>query len=135
MKRNTDVSRLRPTPVQESAETGTRPSSCAAAVERATLLLVRGMRETDTPIAELGDALARMARTLNDPTADSQLLRDTFASNIAMCIESLQSYDRLMQQLTQARDILTGLVPNKLLARVADAPANEGHREGTIELF
>jgi hypothetical protein len=89
------------------------------------------MQEADTPIAELSDALARMAQTLSDPTADLQTLRDTFASNIAACIVSLQSYDRLTQQLSQARDILTGLAANKLLARVP----NVGRREGTIELF
>jgi cysteine sulfinate desulfinase/cysteine desulfurase-like protein len=131
MNRNTDVSRLRPTSSQESVETGTRPSSCAAALERATLLLVHSMQEADTPISELSAALALMAQTLSDPAADLHELRDTFARNIAVCIVSLQSYDRLTQQLSQARDILTGLAADKLLARVA----NVGDREGTIELF
>jgi hypothetical protein len=48
---------------------------------------------------------------------------------------SLQSHDRLTQQLSQARDILTGLAANKPLARVPNGPANERRREGTIELF
>ena len=89
------------------------------------------MREADAPILELSDALARMAQTLSDPAADLQILRDTFARNIAVCIVSVQSHDRLTQQLSQARDILTGLSANKLPARVA----NEYRREGTIELF
>jgi hypothetical protein len=104
-------------------------------VERATLLLVNSMQQADTPIAELSDALAHMADALANPTVDVQELRDAFASNIAVCIESLQSYDRLMQQLAQAREILTGLAANKLLARVPNGPANEGRLEGTIELF
>src|SRR5882757_8735382 len=64
MKRNTDVSRLRPAAVQESAETGTRPSSCDAAMERATVLLVHGLQQSDIPILQLSGALARMAQTL-----------------------------------------------------------------------
>jgi hypothetical protein len=104
-------------------------------VERATGLLVHSMQEADTPIAELSDALARMAQSLNDPTVDVEKLRDEFARNIAVCIESLQSYDRLMQQLAQARDMLTGLAANKPLAAAALGPANIGRIEGTIELF
>ncbi len=87
------------------------------------------------PIAQLGDALARMAQALNDPTLRVQELRAEFARNIAVCIESLQSYDRLMQQLVQARDLLCGLAANKPLGAVANAPANLGRIEGTIELF
>jgi len=93
-------------------------------VERATELLVHSMQETDAPIADISDALARMAAALNDPTAD---LRAVFARSIAVCIENLQSYDRLMQQLVQARDLLVGSRPQKVGAPV--------RREGTVELF
>ena len=82
------------------------------------------MQETDAPIADIGDALARMAAALNDPAAD---LRAVFARSIAVCIENLQSYDRLMQQLVQARDLLVGSRP-----RIKGVAAN---REGTVELF
>ncbi len=104
-------------------------SDNSAAVERATVLLARGMQETDAPIADLGAALARMAATLDEPTADVATLRAVLTHNIAVCIESLQSYDRLMQQLAQARDILTGL------ARPANVPGEKPRREGTVELF
>jgi hypothetical protein len=104
-------------------------------VERAAGLLVHSMREADTPIAELSDALARMARILNDPTVEVQKLRAELARNIAVCIESLQSYDRLMQQLAQARDILTGLAVSQPLEGVPGIPGNIGRIEGTIELF
>jgi hypothetical protein len=104
-------------------------------VERATGLLVHSMQEADTPIAELSDALARMAQVLNDPTVEVQTLRDELARNIAVCIESLQSYDRLMQQLAQARDILTGLAADKHLEGAPSGPTNLGRIEGTIELF
>ena len=147
MKRHTDVSRLRQAAVQESAGTGTRPSSCDAAIERATQLLVHGLQQSDIPIAQLSSALARMAQTLTDigtplfgqvdvkPPADVQALRDAVARDIAVCIQSVQFHDRLMQQLTQARDLLTGVGVKPLLASVAAQPANEGSIEGSIELF
>ena len=93
-------------------------------MERATELLVHSMQETDAPIADISDALARMAAALNDPSAD---LRAVLARSIAVCIENLQSYDRLMQQLVQARDLLAGSRP-----RMSSAPVR---REGTVELF
>jgi hypothetical protein len=141
MKRNTDVSRLRPATVQESAETGAQPARCDAAVERATTLLIHGMQQSDNPISELGGALARMVQTLTDigtplfgnATAQNELqvFRDAFARDIAVCIQSLQFHDRLMQQLTQARDLLTGCASNTI--RVT--PGNEGSIEGSVELF
>ncbi len=82
------------------------------------------MQETDAPIADISDALARMAAALNDPAAD---LRAVFARSIAVCIENLQSYDRLMQQLMQARDLLVG---SRSQMKSASA-----RREGTVELF
>jgi hypothetical protein len=109
-------------------------------MERATLLLVHGLQQSDMPISRLSGALARMAQTLTDigtplfgqagaqPAADLQVVRDAFARELAVCIESLQFHDRLMQQLTQARDLLTGLGTQPL-------PANAGSIEGSIELF
>jgi hypothetical protein len=122
-------------------------------VERATALLLHGMQQSEIPVSQLSDALARMARTLSDlgtplfgaddpanPTSpekisEMRVVRDALARDIAVCIQSLQFHDRLMQQLTQARDILTGLAANRLLARIPNVPANEGGIEGSIELF
>jgi hypothetical protein len=146
MKRNTDVSRLRPA-VQESPETGTRSSGCDAAVERATVLLIDGLQQSDIPISQLSGALARMAQTLTDigtplfseaeanPAGDLRVLRDALARDIAVCVESLQFHDRLMQQLTQARDLLSAISAKPLLATVPALPANEGNIAGSIELF
>ena len=99
----------------------------STAVARATELLVHGLQETDAPIADISDALARMAAALNDRNADVAALRSLLTRDLAVCIESLQSYDRLLQQLTQARDLLAGPGP-----RFGSGPAR---REGTIELF
>lgn len=103
------------------------------------------MQQSDSPISELGGALARMAQTLSrsgtplfgepaEPTSgDMQSLRESLARDIAVCIQSLQFHDRLMQQLTQARDLLTGHVG---LPQVrVPAPAKEGTIDGSIELF
>jgi hypothetical protein len=145
MKRNKDVSRLRSAQIQERSETGTRPTSCAAALERASLVLAHTLEESDGPIGELSGALARMAQTLSDTgaplfapadersTAAARVFRDAFARDIAICIESLQFHDRLTQQLTLARDILTGR--SATLAGAANAPANEASITDSIELF
>jgi hypothetical protein len=153
MNLKTDVSRLRATPTEESAETGTRPTGCGAAVERATALLAHSMQASETPISQLSAALVRMAQTLNDigtplfgdPDAKPagangpeglQAFREALLGDIAVCIQSLQFHDRLMQQLTQARDLLTGAaLPDKVLISGPAEPANEGSIEGSIELF
>jgi hypothetical protein len=142
-ERNTDVSRLRNTEaVKDSAETSSQPAGCAA-VEKATVLLVHGMQQSELPISKLSGALARMAQILNDNGAplfgevvthratDLKVVRDAFASDIAICIESVQFHDRLMQQLKQARDILTGLATDRLPPGFPAEPANEG----SVELF
>jgi hypothetical protein len=147
MKRKTDVSRLRPAPGQDAPETGTQPSSCDAAVERATALLVHSMQQSDSPISELGGALARMAQALSEsgtplfggpagePAGDGQSLREALARDIAVCIQNLQFHDRLMQQLTQARDLLTGHAGNGLPRVLVRAPAGEAGIDGSVELF
>ena len=99
-----------------------------AAVKRATELLVHSMQEADAPIADVSEALARMAAALNEPTVNMETLRAVFARNMAVCVESLQSYDRLMQQLARARELLTGTQN-----RSAGGPP--ARIEGTIELF
>jgi hypothetical protein len=118
-------------------------------MERAAVLLTHGMHGSNIPIAQLSHALARMVRTLEDggaplfgktaaeQGADVEHLQAAFARDLAVCIESLQFHDRLMQQLAQARDILTGaaLVSNESLAGSDDPPANEGSSQGSIELF
>jgi hypothetical protein len=116
-------------------------------VERATVLLIHGLQQSDVPISQLSDALARMSQTLTDigtplfgqadanPTGNVRVLRDALARDLAVCIESLQFHDRLMQQLTQARDLLTALRARAPLATVPALPAKEGSIEGSIELF
>jgi hypothetical protein len=109
------------------------------------------MQQSDIPISQLSDALARMARTLSDlghplfgggdpadptspqKTSGMHVVRDALARDIAVCIQSLQFHDRLMQQLTEARDVLIGV--SAKLAWIPNVSANEGSIEGSIELF
>ena len=86
------------------------------------------MRESEEPVAELSAAVARLAQLkVSAPGAD----RDALARDVAVCIENLQFHDRLMQQLTQVREVLTGLAANRLPAKVPAIAA----RESSIELF
>ena len=106
------------------------------------MLLIHGLQQSDIPISQLSGALARMSQALTDigtplfgaAAADprSDLLRAACAREITVCIESLQFHDRLMQQLSQARDLLTASAPQPL---VPGPPANDGSIQGTIELF
>ena len=117
----------------QAKEPLTRPHTASevdysSAVKRATDLLVHSMQEADAPIADVSEALGRMAMALGNPAADVEALRAVFARDIAVCIESLQSYDRLVQQLARARDLLTG----SSVRLATDSPAR---LEGTIELF
>ena len=147
MKRTKDLPRQRPITSEELPGTAAQLESCDAAVEHATALLIRGMQQSDSPIAELSGALARIAQTLGDigtplfaetaaqSAPELEVFRTALARDIAVCIQSLQFHDRLMQQLTQARDLLTGCASVALLAQIQSAPANEGNIEGSVELF
>jgi hypothetical protein len=69
----------------------------ATAVAAAAALIELAMNESQGPVAELSAALARMARVAE------------VAPDLALCIEALQFHDRLIQQLTQVRNLLATL--------------------------
>jgi hypothetical protein len=106
-------------------------------------LLVHTMQESDEPIAALGGALVRIGRTLTDigvplggkpvpghpPAVQAGLA--AIAQEVAVCIESLQFHDRLMQQLAQVGKRLTGVAANEPLPQPPAVSANKG----SIELF
>ncbi|MGH8140292.1 MAG: hypothetical protein ACREVV_19110 [Steroidobacteraceae bacterium] len=79
----------------------------AAAVEAATLLLTRAIQDTRKPVADLCSALQRMHRAV---VAGEPVARD-----LAVCIESVQFHDRLVQQLAFARDLLALILKHKPL--------------------
>jgi hypothetical protein len=101
------------------------------------------MDETESPMAALSAAVVRMTRELSRvgapvfgrteaaPSVGPCIHHDALARDVALCIENLQFHDRLIQQLTQVREVLTGLAANRLLATLPAKPA----KESSIELF
>jgi len=101
---------------------------------RAAVLLERAMADSYSSVSQLGDALDRIAHVLaaappaGDPSASS-IHREKLLRDIRMCIQSVQYHDRLIQQLTHVREILSGRSPSP-------ARWQESHgAEGTVELF
>ena len=125
---------------------------CAQTVELAAVLLDQTMEETDVPIAELAEALARMSQTLSElgmsafegartsmspfetgqTSAATRSARAPFAHDLAVCITSLQFHDRLMQQLVKVRELLHRRRQAHALQQAAVMPRAE---PGSIELF
>jgi hypothetical protein len=105
------------------------------------------MQQSDGPVAQLSGALIRMAQTLSDigtplfatgecqPESPLRVFRDTLARDVAVCIQSLQFHDRLTQQLTLARDLLTGTAPENARSASLSAPVHGGSTEDSVELF
>jgi hypothetical protein len=107
------------------------PIERVTALEAAAALLDLAMRESHGPVELLGSAvermtgaLARHARVLERQRAvenagnrredeacldDLAACQDAFEREIAVCIETLQFHDRLMQQLAQVRNCLATL--------------------------
>ncbi len=76
-------------------------------MEAAAVLLSLAMRDTESPIADLCSALQRIGGSLEvggDPE-----LRKQLAGDVAVCIESLQFHDRLIQQLAAVRGLLASV--------------------------
>ncbi|HEU4623188.1 MAG TPA: hypothetical protein VFS52_00375 [Steroidobacteraceae bacterium] len=102
------------------------------AAHRAAELLGTAMRDTEAPVMQMAGALTRISHALGraaaasdaNPCGCAHLKRD-----IAICIESLQFHDRLIQQLTAVRRLM-GSNPS-------DAEQASGFMppEGSVELF
>lgn len=88
----------------------------ASAVQAAAALIALAMHESQIPVVELGGALTRLASRLNGEASEVCFDRETFAREVGVCIESLQFHDRLMQQLTQVRNLLASLAAETLPA-------------------
>ncbi len=99
-------------------------------MEAAAVLLSLAMRDTEEPVADLGGALARIGASLtewrkhlisersvrppvigtDEGGAHSDAWRNRLEGDVAVCIESLQFHDRLIQQLAAVRNLLASLV-------------------------
>ncbi len=105
----------------------------ATSTDLAVQLLGTAIRDSEAPVMEMAGALARIngavvrARTAasSDDCGCHELTDD-----IAICIQSLQFHDRLIQQLTAVRRLMGSAPMEGELASGFMPPA-----EGTIELF
>ncbi|HET9389158.1 MAG TPA: hypothetical protein VFO44_05885 [Steroidobacteraceae bacterium] len=77
----------------------------ASAVEAAALLVSQAIQDSRQPVADLGSALQRMS--------EAALAQEALTREMAVCIESLQFHDRLVQQLAFARDLLVSVLSQK----------------------
>jgi hypothetical protein len=130
----------------------------AAALEAAARLLALAMRDSHGPVDALASALERMAAALTQcaralerqraldgehrhrepppPLSDFAAALHGLERDIALCIESLQFHDRLMQRLEKVSGCLTG-EHRSLDSRGGETPSSPvaGSTEGSIELF
>jgi hypothetical protein len=86
-------------------------------VQAAAVLLSLAMRDTESPVSDLGQALSRMVSTVTSLRSQDQQKQINgncgtelrLENELAVCIQSLQFHDRLIQQLAAVRNLLTGL--------------------------
>jgi hypothetical protein len=86
-------------------------------VQAAAVLLSLAMRDTESPVTDLGQALSRMvttvtalrARANGAPVNGHEERQMQLESELFLCIQSLQFHDRLIQQLAAVRNLLTSL--------------------------
>ncbi len=101
-----------PAAVQAATDT----SSSDVAIETAAVVLTLAMQDTEWPASDLGGALERISRILRtwrDRSGNPLAVADAdkaIASELAICLQSLQFHDRLMQQLAAVRSLLASLV-------------------------
>ena len=97
---------------------GKAPVEPDVSVQAAAVLLSLAMRDTESPVTDLGQALSRMVSTLTTVrqhvekkpfNGDTDGTRMKLESELSICIQSLQFHDRLIQQLAAVRNLLTGL--------------------------
>jgi hypothetical protein len=74
--------------------------ACAAAT--AASLIELALSESQRPVTGLGEALSRVSAAVFAGTAPA-------ARDLETCVECLQFHDRMMQQLSQVRDLLAAV--------------------------
>lgn len=96
-------------------------------VEAAAVLLSLAMRDTEQPAADLCGALSRLSARVHAPVRqigvqdagalreELRALRTELIPDLAICIQSLQFHDRLIQQLAAVRSFLASLADHETL--------------------
>ena len=76
-------------------------------MEAAAVLLSLAMRDTESPVHELCSALRRIAHAA--PLTNGTGVEE----DVAVCIQSIQFHDRLIQQLAAVRGLLASVVSDR----------------------
>lgn len=127
----------------------------AAILESIAARLAHAMHESHAPVDRMGAALERMMRALaqnaralerlraacaaappegpSAPLRDLEQCREALEREIAVCIESLQFHDRLMQHLAHVRGGLAALAGKSHAGGVEIRKPDLG--AGSVELF
>ena len=94
-------------------------------------LLGTAMRDTEVPVMEMAGALARISTVLvrSQAAEAADCGCAALKNDIAICIQSLQFHDRLIQQLTAVRRLM-GSEPAP-----GDVASGFMPSEGSVELF
>jgi hypothetical protein len=88
--------------------------ACAAAT--AAALIELALSESQRPVTELGEALSRVSAAVSAGVSPA-------ARDLEACVECLQFHDRMVQQLSQVRDLLSAV------AATGSADAAPGGRQ------
>lgn len=107
----------------QSAEESTKAHELEVSMEAAAVLLSLAMRDTEPPVAELCEALSRIGGQLaawrtraaagQGPAGlngHADAVRAQLESDVAVCIQSMQFHDRLIQQLSAVRGLLASVI-------------------------
>lgn len=98
--------------------------------ELAVNLLGTAMRESEAPVLEIAAALGRIKKALvRAQSAAGSAAFDGLQNDVAICIESLQYHDRLIQQLTTVRQLFGSEGINGNLS------SGFMESDGSVELF
>jgi hypothetical protein len=81
----------------------------AAAIEAAAALIALAIHESQAPVIELAGVLTRLAAKLDGDSPEVPIDRASLERELAIGIENLQFHDRLVQKLTQVRNLLASL--------------------------
>ena len=114
---------------EREEETITSRTLRDTSIEAAAILLTLAMRETQAPVAEMGDALVRMSQVLRvprepelacgeaveDAVVELARLRSLMDGALSVCMRSLQFHDRLIQQMAAVRNLLATLGDHALI--------------------
>jgi hypothetical protein len=104
----------------------------AAALERMMRALARHARALDRLRVERQAGAAGDSTTATPPLEELEHCRDALERDIAICIESLQFHDSLMQQLAQVR---AGLAASGDMQHPPTEPRLPDSAAGSVDLF